>query len=64
MSRSLITVTASVCARVPCVCGDVLCEIKKRVKRAARVKVDSIIKAQAQLAGLAATIYCEKEKAL
>lgn len=41
---------------------DVFCEIKKRVKRAARVKVDIIIKTEAQLPGLAATIYCEKKK--
>lgn len=41
---------------------DVFCEIKKRVKRAARVKVDIITKTEAQLPGLAATIYCEKKK--
>lgn len=60
MLHSLITVTATVCQRASeraCVrLVSVFRKIKKRVKRAARVKVDIIMKSEAQLAGLAATI--------
>lgn len=56
MLHPLITVTATACERVPRVAVDVFRKIKKGVKRAAAVKVDIIMKSEAQLAGLAATI--------
>lgn len=56
MLHSLITVTATACERVPRVGVDMFRKIKKRVKRAVRVKVDIIMKSEAQLTGLAATI--------